>query len=104
MAGGRKAQKAATRAKVLDAAGVCFRTLGYERSTIRDIARMAEMSTGAVFANFEDKAHLYREVMGHAPVSAEHGRALLLAANVCLGDGTLRADQLRAAVAMAEEA
>lgn len=73
----RSEAKAATRARVLEAARVGFSTLGYERTTIRDIAHMAEMSTGAVFANFSDKEALYRELFGHALVSPEIGAGLL---------------------------
>jgi hypothetical protein len=83
----RKEAKAATRAKVLDAAGVAFRTLGYERSTIRDIAHMAEMSTGAVFASFKDKADLYRAVFGHPPVSPEIGAGLASVIRGALASG-----------------
>lgn len=56
----RQLAKAATRQKVLDAARKLWATPGsYERGTIRAIAREAGMSTGAIFANFEDKAALY---------------------------------------------
>lgn len=68
-----------TRAKVLDAAKLLFEAGGYEAATIRSIAKCAGMSTGAVFANFADKAALYRELYGHAPISPELGRALYLA-------------------------
>lgn len=88
--------------KVLEAAGVCFRTTGYERTTIRDIARMAEMSTGAIFASWSGKAALYRDVMGHPPLSPELGRALLLAGrSVVAGQG---AEQMNAVLAQVEEA
>lgn len=98
----RQEAKAATRAKVLEAARVGFNTLGYERTTIRDVARMAGMSTGAVFASFSGKEALYRELYGHAPVSPEHGRALVLAFRDQLqGRGV---DALRAVVALIEEA
>lgn len=104
MASARLAHKAATRAKVLDAAGVCFRTLGYERSTIRDIANNAGVSTGAIFSNWSGKDALYRELFGHAPVSPELGRALLLAGrNVMSGSG-IEALQLGAVIAQVEEA
>lgn len=73
----RQTAKAATRAKVLEAAKTCFGTLGYERATIRDIANTAGMSTGAIFASFTGKAELYREVFGHDPISPEVGRELL---------------------------
>lgn len=56
----RQLAKAATRQKVLDAARKLWATPGsYERGTIRAIAREAGMSTGAIFANFDDKAALY---------------------------------------------
>ncbi len=36
-----------------------FAERGYDAATIRDIAKGAGMSTGAVFANFQDKAELF---------------------------------------------
>jgi AcrR family transcriptional regulator len=62
----RQVAKAATRQKVMDAAAALFAD-GYGSATIRDIAKAAGMSTGAVFANFTDKADLWRQVMGTEP-------------------------------------
>ena len=59
----RQAAKVRTRQKVLDAARRLFAERGYEPATIRDIARGAGMSTGAVFANFQDKAELFEAVL-----------------------------------------
>jgi AcrR family transcriptional regulator len=59
----RAVAKQQTRAKVLAAARRLFSEHGYEGATIRDIATAAGMSTGAVFANFSDKADLFREIM-----------------------------------------
>ena len=59
----RQAAKVRTRQKVLDAARTLFAERGYEPATIRDIARGAGMSTGAVFANFQDKAELFEAVL-----------------------------------------
>ena len=59
----RMLAKRQTRAKLLATARRLFSEHGYERATIRDIAAEAGMSTGAVFANFADKAHLFREIM-----------------------------------------
>ena len=59
----RQAAKVRTRQKVLDAARGLFAERGYEPATIRDIARCAGMSTGAVFANFQDKAELFEAVL-----------------------------------------
>lgn len=59
----RQAAKVRTRQKVLDAARALFAARGYEPATIRDIAKGAGMSTGAVFANFQDKAELFEAVL-----------------------------------------
>lgn len=73
----RAAAKARTRQKVLEAAADLFgQPGGYERGTIRSIAAAAGMSTGAVFANFEDKAAVYQAIYGHPPISPEQGRDL----------------------------
>jgi len=87
----RQAAKVRTRQKVLDAARGLFAERGYEPATIRDIARGAGMSTGAVFANFQDKAELFEAVLtedmtrladtvkagaGEGPVSARLTAAL----------------------------
>ena len=58
----RQAAKVRTRLKVLDAARALFAERGYDAATIRDIAKGAGMSTGAVFANFQDKAELFETV------------------------------------------
>ena len=59
----RQAAKIRTRGKVLDAARSLFAERGYDAATIRDIAKGAGMSTGAVFANFQDKAELFETVL-----------------------------------------
>ena len=63
----RQKAKARTRAKVIAAAQAVFQAKPYPTATIRDIARTAGMSTGAVFANFSGKAELWRETMGSEP-------------------------------------
>jgi len=59
----RLLSKLRTRQKVMEAARALFSEHGYEASTIRDIARKAGMSTGAVFANFQDKSDLFEAVV-----------------------------------------
>lgn len=59
----RALAKQRTREKVLAAARRLFAERGYEGATIRDIARAAGMSTGAVFASFTDKADLFGEIL-----------------------------------------
>lgn len=58
----RALAKQRTREKVIAAAKRLFSERGYERSTIRDIAKTAGMSTGAVFASFTDKSDLFVEI------------------------------------------
>ena len=58
----RALAKLRTRDKILAAAKALFAERGYEAATIRDIARSAGMSTGAVFASFTDKSDLFTEI------------------------------------------
>ncbi len=76
----RQIAKAATRAKVLSAAKTLFGVVGYEASTIRDIADWANVSTGAVFASFSGKAELWQAIYGDPPIPPEKARVLLAAA------------------------
>lgn len=59
----RQVAKQRTRGKVIEASRHLFAQRGYDAATIRDIAREAGMSTGAVFANFQDKAELFDTVL-----------------------------------------
>jgi AcrR family transcriptional regulator len=96
----RQAAKVRTRQKVLEAARTLFAERGYEPATIRDIAKGAGMSTGAVFANFQDKAELFEAVLSEdlaklaetlkAAAAAETAlRARLLAALIAGYHGSL---------------
>jgi AcrR family transcriptional regulator len=58
----RSLAKLRTREKILAAAKGLFADRGYEAATIRDIAKGAGMSTGAVFASFTDKSDLFTEI------------------------------------------
>ena len=90
----RQQAKARTRAKVLEAAKALFAEKGYDAATIREIAKRAGMSTGAVFANFEDKAHLYETIHGHPPVPVEHGaRLLAIVRSLALNGRELRTEE-----------
>jgi AcrR family transcriptional regulator len=59
----RALAKQLTRAKLIEAAREMFADRGYEAATVRDIAAAANLSTGAVFASFNDKADLFSEVI-----------------------------------------
>lgn len=67
-----------TRERLLAAALEVFRTQGYERARVADIARAAGMTTGAIYANYRDKAELLLAAIGAG--SAEEVRTLLEAA------------------------
>jgi len=76
----RALAKQRTREKILAAAKGLFAERGYEGATIRDIAKAAGMSTGAVFASFSDKADLFTDI-------AETDQATLYAAMRAAGEG-----------------
>lgn len=82
----RQRAKAATTAKVLEAARDLFETVGFEGATMRAIAKQAGMSTGAIFANYRDKAELYLSVYGHRPISPDAGRNLLNQASAAIAE------------------
>ena len=59
----RALAKRHTREKVLAAGKRLFAERGYDGATIRDIAGLAGMSTGAIFASFADKSDLFGEIL-----------------------------------------
>lgn len=63
----RDAKRVVTRAKIDDAAKAVFKELGYEAATIRKIAAVAGLSTGAIYANWPDKEALFRHLLQAAP-------------------------------------
>lgn len=91
----RQAAKLRTADRVLKAARDHFTTVGYEAGTIRAIAKGAGMSTGSIFANYKNKAVLYRAAMGHDPVTPEEGaRAIAELKNALGEDSTAYADAI----------
>lgn len=76
----RAKQAAKTRAAILAVAGPMFRNYGYEHVTVRQIAKAAGCSTGAVFTHWTDgKDALFTEAMGRAPVTDAVGARALAA-------------------------
>ena len=61
----RRSQKrsAVTKERLLDAAAEVFVECGYERCTVADIARRADVTVGAIYSNFRGKADVLLEVM-----------------------------------------
>ncbi len=69
--GSRAKSKERNRQKILDSAMTLFRERGFEAATLRDIAKAAGLSTGALFANFTDKNEIFITV-----VEAENARVI----------------------------
>ncbi len=61
--GNRAKSKERNRLKILESAATLFRERGFEAATLRDIARAAGLSTGALFANFSDKNEIFLTVL-----------------------------------------
>jgi AcrR family transcriptional regulator len=59
----RALAKQQTRRLLIAAARRLVSERGYEAATLRDVAALAQVSTGAVFANFQDKADLFNAVI-----------------------------------------
>lgn len=78
----RSRAKEVTRQKIITAARRLFDESGYEDATVRDIAKAAGMSTGAVFANFADKSDLFIQIM------AQDGAELALAVQAACDSGS----------------
>lgn len=77
----RQLGKASTRHKLHDAARFLFLNVGFQATTIRDLAARMGMSTGAVFSQATDKAALWRDVLGvPAPTDRTEEEAMLLLA------------------------
>ncbi|TVP53154.1 MAG: TetR/AcrR family transcriptional regulator [Halomonadaceae bacterium] len=61
--GKRERKRAANRAAILNAARDCFRDLGYERSTIRDIVGRTDLAAGTFYNYFDDKRDLFASLL-----------------------------------------
>jgi AcrR family transcriptional regulator len=86
----REAQNALGREHVLDAAEEVFSRKGFHEATIKEIARVAEFSVGAVYGFFENKDDLFVQVM------ERRGAALVPAMHALLDAGGPAAGQLHA--------
>lgn len=85
----RKIRQAHNVERLKAIAAQSFMQNGYEATSMRGIARMAGLSTGAIFSNFTDKAQLYREIFGHDPITPEQGKKLASALSELGVDPTL---------------
>ena len=108
----RAAAKARTRQRLIESARRLFMERGYEGATVRDIAASADLSTGAVFASFSDKAELFNAVLladGDAQVEAmtkaasepgSVGERLVRTLTACYAFQLQQIELLRAALAV----
>jgi TetR/AcrR family transcriptional regulator, acrAB operon repressor len=71
MVGRTKEQALATRTRILDAAELLFERRGVSRTSLQDIAQAAEVTRGAVYWHFEDKADLFTAMMERATMPME---------------------------------
>ncbi len=76
----RQTAKAATRVKALADARHLFLNSGFFDTSLRNIAARMGMSTGAVFANFQDKEQLWREAVGGPAPDAQLAEELAILA------------------------
>src|SRR5262245_20470635 len=52
-------KRARTRTRLLEAARELIREKGYERTTLRDVAERAGMTSGAIYGNFKNREDLF---------------------------------------------
>lgn len=64
--GARRAGQAetTTRERLIEAAAEVIAEEGYDRAGVQEIARRAQLTNGAIYANFRDKAELLVEAVG----------------------------------------
>ena len=82
--------KQQTRQRLLAAAKRLVTERGYDAATVRDIAAAADLSTGAVFASFSDKADLFNEV-----ILADYAALLEEMSVVAAGENSTRATLIK---------
>lgn len=72
-----KAEAAATRTAILDAAEHLFEQHGVSRTSLQDIASAAGVTRGAVYHHFSDKADLFDAMMRRVKLPMEEAAAQL---------------------------
>jgi AcrR family transcriptional regulator len=78
----------ATRAALVELAAQLFSTRGYLQTSIRDIARDANLTTGAIYGHFRNKADLLAEAISSRTATELEGASRF-------GAGTSHVDTLR---------
>jgi TetR/AcrR family acrAB operon transcriptional repressor len=75
MARRTKEEALATRHRILDAAEVLFERCGVSRTSLHDIAQAADVTRGAIYWHFKDKADLFNAMMERATMPLEDSMA-----------------------------
>ena len=65
-----------TRESILDAAERLFHANGVSRTSLQDIAHAAEVTRGAIYWHFKDKAELFDAMMQRGTMPLEEGMSL----------------------------
>lgn len=76
MARKTKQEALETRHSILDAAEKLFQQRGVSRTSLQDIALEAEVTRGAIYWHFKDKAELFDAMMERATMPLEQGMSL----------------------------
>jgi TetR/AcrR family acrAB operon transcriptional repressor len=71
MARRTKDEALATRHAILDAAELLFQQRGVSRTSLQDIAAAAQVTRGAIYWHFKDKADLFNAMMERATMPFE---------------------------------
>lgn len=62
----KEREKAALRKQILDAAGQLFREVGYEKTTMRKIAKRIEYNPATIYSYFKNKEEIFFELQRRA--------------------------------------
>lgn len=71
MARKTKSEALETRMSILDAAEILFQRRGVSRTSLQDIAQQAQVTRGAIYWHFKDKAELFNAMMERATMPLE---------------------------------
>ncbi|MDN3922579.1 TetR family transcriptional regulator [Roseateles violae] len=76
MARKTKQEALETRERILDAAETLFQRRGVSRTSLQDVAQQAEVTRGAIYWHFKDKAELFDAMMQRGTMPLEEGVSL----------------------------
>ncbi|MCU0311733.1 MAG: TetR family transcriptional regulator [Acidimicrobiales bacterium] len=89
------AKAIATRASLVELAAELFATRGYLETSIRDIARAAELTTGAIYGHFRNKADLLAEAISSRTVTDLESLSLDITGQATTSEEPLHVETLR---------